>query len=233
LWKHSGLNVIWRKTGIASAVAASAVALSGCVAFISPPTAKEKHGSVVITVKGCATQMGASSPPPGSCTANNGNSGDRPNTHKSELFLGFRVSTRALPPHSFSATTGPTTGGPTLHFTASKAYAAELQRLDKAPSGQVWLGYTSQYFPYDSTTGQQNFTAKVTFGLKKKPNGKPAMRIFRYEVVVGGRQVTSGRASRKEPIDCESSLTTGHGGPGNSVSWVCVDDSFSSSLSIH
>ncbi len=196
--------------------------------FQSLPTARLKHGAVLTTVTGCATQAGVSSPPPSSCTTTNGNSGERPATDRSQLFLGFRIPTRATAPRSFTATTGPTAGGPTLHFTASKAYAAELQRLDKAPSGQVWVGYISQYFPYDTASGQQNFTAKVAFALSKKPS----MRTFRYKVVIGGRQVTSGEASRKEPIDCENSLTTGYGGQGTSVNWVCVDDSFSSSLKV-
>jgi Ni/Co efflux regulator RcnB len=42
---------------------------------------------------------------------------------------------------------------------------SELQRLAKPPRGQMWVGYTSQWVQYDSTQGNQNFTAKVPFGL--------------------------------------------------------------------
>jgi hypothetical protein len=224
-----------RKVGSLAAATVGAVALSGCVVFASPPTAKQKHGSVVITVKGCATQMGASSPPAGSCTTTNGNSSSQANTDKSELFLGFRVPKRATAPRAFDATTGPSTGGPMLRFTASKSYGGELQRLDKAPRGQMWVGYISQYFPYNAASGQQDFTAKVAFGLPKKPNGKPAIRSFGYQVVVGGRQVISGKASRREPIDCEDSLTTGYGAltqSGSREDWICVDDSTSGKLTL-
>jgi hypothetical protein len=225
-----------RKLGIGSALAASAVALSGCVVFQSDPTAKQKGviGPVVVTVKVCASQMGNSSPPPGSCTNSNGNSNHAASTDPSQLFLGFRVPKGSGAPPSFKATTGPTTGGPQLHFTASAPYTDELKRLDKAPAGQEWIGYTSEYFSYDSTTGQQSFATKVKFGLPRKANGAPFKGPFTYLTVVGGRQYAGSqiKPSPDEPIDCEDSLTTGFGGPGTDFDWVCIDDPSPSAISI-
>src|SRR5437763_1982693 len=137
----------WRKLGVGASLVATSVALSGCVVFLTPPTAKQKKRSVVIKVKACASQSGGT--PTGSCT-NEGNSHNNARSDYSQLFLGFRVPKGATAPTSFSATTGPTSGGPTLHFHASKSYARELQRLDQAPHKQKWVGYTSRYFLYSS-----------------------------------------------------------------------------------
>jgi hypothetical protein len=202
------------------------------VVFVSPPTAKQKKGSVVITVKGCASQTGGS-PPVGSCT-NQGNSASNASTAKSQVFLGFRVPLSVKAPSSFTGTPGPTVWKSDLHFTFSKAYTSELQRLAKAPSRQKWVGYTSQAFSYNSTAGEQNFTAAVSFALASP------MGTFKYQVVIGGRQQNTSikKLNPKEPIDCQNSLTTGYsafhsagGTPGED--WICVDDSFSSSLKLH
>jgi hypothetical protein len=198
---------------------------------MAPPTAKQKHGSVVITVKGCASQNG-SSPPLGSCT-NQGNSQSNPSPDPSQVFLDFRVPKTTKAPHSFSATTGPTRGGPTIHFRYSAAYVSELQRLAKAPRGQMWVGYASQWVHYDSTQGNQNFTAKVPFGLSRSSKGK-----FSYQVVIGGRQFFSSPPPHHQPIDCIDSLTTGYttghnsNGKGHDEQWICVDDWFKSSLKL-
>ncbi len=204
-------------------VAASAIALSGCVVFKTAPTAKQKGSSVVITVRGCASQSSGS--PPGSCTSE-GNSGSNAGPFRSQVFLGFLVPTVSKPPRSFTATAGPASGGHKLHFTPSKSYKGQLQTNSPAPSGEKWVGYRTAYFAYNDTSGQQNFTAKVAFVLPKSAKGK-----FKYEVTIGGRAFGASGANPKQPIDCMGSLTTEHqSGP---EAWICVDDSATGKLKLH
>jgi hypothetical protein len=228
----------WRKVGTGAALALSVVALSGCVVFVSPPTAKQKKGSVVFTVRGCASQ--SSGMPSGSCT-NEGNTQSNAATDPTQVFLAFRVRKGSKAPHSFLATTGPASGGPTLHFTFNASYVSELQRLNPAPAPEMWVGYVSRYVHYSSTTGNQNFTAKVPIGLPLNRKGQPVKGTFKYEVVVGGRafQSTTAKPPSNQPVNCMDSLTTGYetihngSGSGHNEAWVCVDDSFSSSLKLH
>ena len=208
----------WSKVGTGAAVVLSAVALSGCVVFQSRPTAAQTGiiGPVRITVTVCASQ--SSGTPPGSCT-NQGNSSQNAATEPSQLFLGFRVPKGTTAPTSFKA------AGGALQFNFSPAYTSELQRLDPRRN-QQWVGYTSGYFSYSSTSGRQSFTAKVVFGLPH-PHGAPFARRFKYQVVVGGRQ-HSGHPHAKAPINCGSSLTTPSSGTNYSL--ICVDDPPSTTL---
>jgi hypothetical protein len=217
-----------RKMGIGAVLATVSVALSGCVVFASPPTAKfkKKSGIVQITVKACASQNGGS-PPPGSCT-NQGNANAPAFSDKNQVFLGFRVPSKSKPPQSFSAKTGPASGGPKLHFTKSSSYTGQLASNAPAPAGQKWQGYWSQYFDYSSTSGQQNFTAKPGFGLPKSFTGK-----FKYKVVVGGRVTGSSSPNANSPVNCMGNLTKLQPDPSNSTDFICVDDSASGSLTIH
>lgn len=208
----------WRRVGQLAVVATTAMSLSGCVVFLSKPTAKVKKGSVLITVQVCASQSGGT-PPPGSCT-NTGNSKNNAFSGTEQVFLGFRVPKGSKAPASFTATTGPTSGQPKLSFTSSKSYAGQLQSLNPAGSGKEWVGYASQYFVYSSSGGQQNFTAKVTFGLPKGVKG-----TFMYMAVVGGRAQSAGPLNPKQSVNCKGSLTKVHLG-GHQL-WICVDDSSS------
>lgn len=215
-----------RNLGIGAMLAATAVALSGCVVFASPPSAKQKKNSVVITVKACASQT--NSPPPGSCTSQGNSGSNAPGSPAlDQVFLGFRVPAYAKAPTSFAAATGPTTGGPFLKFTTSKSYRGQLQSNAPAPQGQKWVGYWTKYFSYSTTSGQQNFTAKPAFGLPKSAKGK-----FRYRVVVGGRASGSTAPNPTQKINCMGQLTTVHLNKANTEAWTCVDDSFSFSLTL-
>lgn len=229
--------------GIRSAVGLvlGALALSGCAVFNGTPTASQQQtiGNVAIQLSVCASQ--SSGTPMGSCT-NQGNSGQDASTEPSQLWLGFRVPNGTTAPSSFtSSATGPNDTGPQLTFSTSSAYTAELQRLQPAPSGEEWVGYVSQYVNYDSTTGEQNFTAAPQFGLPKFTNGAPFAGPFTYQVVVGGRQYHQGTdttavPSTTEGIDCQNSATLGYtsfnrNGPGGSgFEWICVDDQSPSTL---
>ncbi len=198
---------------------ASALVLSGCATFASPPTADQNQviGSVRISFTVCASG-GAD----GACMDWWGNSGQPVSSGAKQVFLGFRVPSGANAPLSFSSTaTGPSDSGPQLQFTKSSAYTSELQRLDPAPVGKEWFGYTSQYVTYNSGSGEQNFSADVDFGLPERADGSPFAGPFTYQAVVGGRQYGT---DPTEPIDCQDSLTTDWGGPGSATEGICVDD---------
>lgn len=203
----------------------SALLLSGCATFASPPTASQNQviGSVRISLTVCASQPGAL--PDGAC-ADQGNSASSPFTGgyassgTSQLFLGFRVPSGAGAPQSFSSSAAG--GGSTeLQFTKSAGYTSELQRLDPAPAGKQWVGYTSQYVDYDASSGDQRFSANVDFALPEHADGSPFAGPFTYQAVVGGRQYGDDPA---QPIDCQDSLTGGWGGPGMATQGICVDD---------
>jgi hypothetical protein len=205
----------------------SVLVLSGCATFLSPPVATQNQviGSVRISFTVCASQPGGSTS--GSC-ANMGNASSSPfssgfaSSGPSQLFLGFRVPRGASAPGSFgSTTTGPDGSAPQLQFARSTSYTNELQRLDPAPAGVEWVGYTSQYVDYDNASGDQNFSADVDFGLPERADGSPFAGPFTYQAVVGGRQQGT---DPTEPIDCGSSLTTSWGGPGSATQGICVDD---------
>src|SRR5664280_1925988 len=152
---------------------ASALVLSGCATFASPPTADQNQviGPVRISFTVCASG-GAD----GACMDWWGNSGQPVSSGAKQVFLGFRVPSGANAPLSFSSTaTGPSDSGPQLQFTKSSAYTSELQRLDPAPVGKEWFGYTSQYVAYNSGSGEQNFSADVDFGLPERADGSPSL----------------------------------------------------------
>jgi hypothetical protein len=216
--------VIWRKATTGAVLGASAVLLSGCVVFKSAPTAKQKKNSVVITVKGCASGM-TSSPPPGSCPKQgNGNSSDL--SDPSQVFLGFRVPASSKPPKSFTAKTGPVSGGPTLHFLVFSSYKSQLQKNFPAPRGQKWVGYRTKYFNYSNSSGQQNFSAKVAFALSKSAKGS-----LKYEVVLGGRVTNNTTPNPAQSVNCMGQPKTVHSAPG--AIWICDDDSAKGSLKLH
>ncbi len=203
---------------------ACVVGLGGCVVFQNPPTATQNAviGSVHVTFTVCA-QTNSNSPPPGSCPGT-GNSNQSTVDQPTQVFLGFRVPTGAGAPPSFSSTaTGPGDAGPQLTFTLNPQYASELQRLDAAPSGEQWVGYTSQYVAYNHTSGDQDFTASIDFGLPTNADGAPYTGPFTWQAVVGGRYFGgSGTPAANAPVDCENSLSAPFG--GQTVGWVCVDD---------
>jgi hypothetical protein len=101
-----------------------------------------------------------------------------------------------------------------------------------AAAAEQWVGYTSQYIAYDSTKGDQNFTATVDFGLPTHLDGSPCSGPFTWQAAVGGRQLlNSGPPAPDAPVDCENSLTTGFGGPSG-PEWMCVDDQFPATLGV-
>jgi hypothetical protein len=218
--------MLGRKLGIGVTLATAAVVLSGCVVFKSAPSAKQKSGSVVITVKACASQ--SSGTPAGSCT-NQGNSkfNAASSPAQDQAFLGFRVPTYAKAPSAFVANTGPSSGGPILKFAFSKSYAGQLQSNAPAPHGQKWVGYWTKYFMYSNSSGQQNFTARPAFGLPKNAKGK-----FHYQVVLGGRASGVSTPNPSQKVNCMGKLTMYHLNHAKNEAWICVDDSFSFSLTL-
>jgi hypothetical protein len=196
--------------------------LSGCVTFASPPTASQNQviGSVRISFTVCASN-GAT----GACS-DKGNSKTNAVSDPAQVFLGFRIPAGSGAPQSFiSSATGPSNSGPQLQFTKNGIYAGELQRLDPAPTGEEWVGYTSQWGGYTSGSGEQNFSADVDFALPTHADGSPYSGPFTYQVVVGGRQYFgTNTPDANEPIDCLDSLTSLNGGAGDKYRWTCVDD---------
>jgi hypothetical protein len=226
-----------RRAVIGVLAVAAVIAVSGCAVFdpSHPPAATQTKtlGPVAVTVTVCSGQSGNSSAPPGSCTRGDGNSDDQAFTDPSQLFLGFRVPSGTGVPSSFtSSSTGPTGSGPQLAFTQNQQYTGELQRLQPAPLGEEWVGYTSQYVSYSSTSGDQNFTATVDFGLPTHTDGSPFSGPFTWQAVVGGRAFNAHDPTppvADAPVDCENSLTIGYGGPSG-PEWICVDDQFPATL---
>jgi hypothetical protein len=207
---------MWRRMGIGAVLASIAVALSGCVVFMSPPTAKRGKHSVTITVKGCASR--SSSPqPPGSCpqTGNSNQNAVTASGKDHQVFLGFLVPKSASAPKAFTASTGPIPGGGKLKFKLTKSYTKQLQKGAPAPSSKKWYGYTSQFFAYNQSSGEQNFNAKATFGLPKGFTGK-----FAYRAVVGARLAVSTTTT----IRCGKPLTKVSTQNGHEII-ICIDDS--------
>ena len=213
-----------------AALLAGTVSLGGCVVFQSPPTATQQGiiGAVQVSLTVCATP--GATLPAGACAGpGNAGSGEPAVSDPSQLFVGFRVPSGTGVPQTFTSTsTGPDNTGPQLTFTVNSEYAGELQRLDRAPSGEEWIGYTSQYVTYNNASGEQNFTASVDFGLPTNANGSPYAGPFTWQAVVGGRQLAGGGTpAAGEPIDCGNSLTTGWRLENQtSTEWnlICVDD---------
>ena len=228
------------RTGIA--LICGALALSGCAVFEGTPTASQSKtiGSVAVHFTVCASQNGGS-PPAGSCPSQ-GNSSSNADSDPAQVWLGFRVPTGSVAPAKFTSTsTGPDNTGPQLAFTSSTAYTHELQRLEPAAKGQEWVGYVSQYVDYSSSSGDQNFTATVDFGLPHSKSGAPYAGPFRYQLVVGGRQYEQENDSpttppTTEPIDCDTSATSLYysfpdsGNSSGEYGWICVDASSPSAL---
>jgi PASTA domain len=224
------------RTLVGVVAVAAAIAISGCAEFdpSHPPSATQTQtlGSVAVTVNVCATLDNQSPQPAGSCTQNNANANEAAQSGPTQLFLGFRVPAgTGAPPTFASSSTGPTDSGPQLQFTQNPQYAGELQRLEPAPANEEWVGYTSQYVSYNSASGDQNFTATVDFGLPTNANGSPFAGPFTWQAVVGGREFVANGVTPDQdaPVDCESSLTTGLGGP-TGAEWICVDDAYPATL---
>jgi hypothetical protein len=209
-----------------AAALGAALLLGGCVVFKIEPSAVQNGtvGSVHVTIVACASRTG-SSPPSGSCSRT-GNSGrDATDGDISQVLVAFRIPNGSSAPSSFSSSsTGPSNPGPQLNFTRSDSYTSELQRLNPAPEGFRWVGYISQSFTYQSS-GEQNFTASLDFGLPRGKQGHPFAGPFAWRPVVGARTINA-PTDASNPVTCTPFVSEGDAtvpGFGGGSGWICID----------
>jgi hypothetical protein len=227
-----------RKASLGVLAVITAIAVSGCVEFDGTPSAKQTHGigAVALSFKACAQPYGAS--PSGSCPGDNDY--DETGPGPTQIWLGFEVPRGTGLPASFkSSTIGPDYSGKPLTFTATNWYSGELESLFPASTPYEWAGYVSQWEDnYSATSGPQDFTATIDFGLPPGKNGKPFAGPFEYEAVVGGEQYYQGTdGAPAKPYnnipDCGVNgppLGTGFGedsGPDESEYYYACDDDIS------
>ena len=204
----------------------TAIGVSGCVVFDGTPEVSQHGiGPVSLTFTVCSEQLGGGA---GSCAGSGDNS-----SAPSQIWVGFQVPrgtglATKFRSSAIDATSGPTDSGPQIPFTASSWYSAALERTDPAPSGYEWAGYVSSWQTYNITSGPQNFTATVDFGLPPGKGGKPYTGPFDYVAIVGGQQYNKGSSGVATPPsdtpDCENDGQDNSN--GSSFTWLCLDDSY-------
>ena len=219
---------------IMTAVAAIAAVMSGCVIIKSnSSTQLSSVGDVQITTTFCASDTNSNNsgynPPDSDCQGpgKGGNSNaDASNAGAGslQLLIAYRIPTKAAAPGTIT-TTNPGGGG-AITFTQSSSYTTELQSLSSAPSGQKWVGYTSDATGY-STAGNQYFTVAPSFTLQQEGDGSPFTGPFSYRVIVGHRRVDGSNPATR-PVDCGSSITTMFNDGAGEV--ICVDSPSAASI---
>lgn len=211
-----------RKLLVLLSIAASAVALSGCVAINSTGSFQlESMGPVTLSVSGC------SSGSPG-CTgqANTGSiygflEGSPGQEVKIQMLLAVRLPEGSTPPANLLANLP---GGGLLAFAASPSYVAELQTLEPAPAGERWWGWVSGVFAY-SFTSKQSFDVQLTATLPRPADGGPYESPMHWRPVLGAR-VAEKTLPPTRPVKCGTTnleLYEGFAEEGSGDTVVCAD----------
>lgn len=196
-----------------TAVVAMAIAMSGCVIIKSNSSAQlDGIGAVQVTTTFCASDTNSNnagySPPDADCqgAGKGGSTGaDALNAGGGslQLLIAYRIPSNTTA--SGTITTTNPGGGSAITFNESPSFNSELQSLSPAPSGQKWVGYTSDATSY-STAGNQYFSVAPKFTLQQEEDGSPFPGPFNYRVIVGFRRV-DGSYPATRPVDCGPSLT--------------------------
>jgi hypothetical protein len=185
-----------RKAVLGVLAVVTAIAVSGCVAFDGGPSTAQVHGigPLALNFEVCA-QPSSGTSQAGACAVASVYS--EAETDPSQIWLGFEVPKGTGLPSSFKSTRiGPDYSGKQITFTGRHWYSTGLESLYPAKAGYEWAGYVSLWEDdYSSTSGPQNFTATIDFGLPRGKNGKPFAGPFQYEAVVGGQQYDQGGGS--------------------------------------
>jgi hypothetical protein len=225
-----------RKAVLGVLAVITTVAVGGC-AFDGTPSIKQTReiGPVALTFSVCATPSTGPTSPSGSCGSVPPDY-DTDATAPSQIFVGFEVPIGTSVPAAFkSSGIGPGYVGPQLTLTGSHWYSTGLEELLPARSGYKWAGYVSPWADnYSDSSGPQNFTATVDFGLPPGKNGKPFAGPFTYEAVVGGQQYFAGSmGAPAKPSDnvpkCSEGSSTDQGLDESTYFFNCDEQSYPAS----
>ena len=193
------------RAALALVLAASAVALSGCVVIVSQTVQQfDTIGDVQITTRICLSDNNMNSTCPRSST--NSDTDSAYSGADAQLLMGYRIADGVASPSTITASyVSPQSGSVTL--AANSSYAAELQRLVPAPAGQHWAGYMSP--PVATADQHQEARADVVarFGLARGADGAPFPSPFAYRTVAGARGSNDSGDPGTEPdrpVDCGS-----------------------------
>jgi hypothetical protein len=185
---------------VIAALAAVAV-MSGCVAFVQgSPSAEQRDviGDVEISSAICASNTGADGSVdwPGCGDSDvvggdaDGNSGSDAESGNYQLLTGYRIPDGSAAPQSFMTDEQPVSEP--LIFTRSTSYTSELERLLPTPDGQHWVGYLSGPFTHTDvpTADAHRLRFSPEFTLPRPADGSPFVGPFRYQQVIGARQIS-------------------------------------------
>jgi hypothetical protein len=177
------------------------------------PLGQVKHG-----VRICASGTGANQ------CADKGNTGLDATSGLRQLLLGAQIPADAGAPADLVST--PPESVP---FTASPAYAAELQRLQPAPPGRKWVGWISPTLNYATANiFQQSLFVASTWQLPRKPDGSPYSEPTLTSTWVVGIRNIAGDAPADRPVACGPSLTQAFkDGAGDNSFVFCLDSQVS------
>lgn len=174
---------IGREAGIAVAVLAVGMALSGCIGFKGTPHGKQKgEHSVQVSFKGCA---GGSD---GCSDTGDSDNGDL------RFLAAVRVPQGTVGPLSIKPK------GLDVKLKPDQSYGDELTEKAPTPDGTIWMAYSSKVFDWEGDPGAAK--AVMKFGLPNHPG-----KVFRYRPVLGYVQTTVD----DDPIDCGDNVFSGLG----------------------
>lgn len=164
-----------------SAIAVTAMAMSGCVFIESQSSAQlDAIGSVQITTRA-------------------GGDGDGRDV---QMLLAYRLPSQSAAPQSIG--TIATSGAPGFTFAVSPSFTAELNAKDPAPAGQQWSGYISPSLT--TPNGHATYTVAPHFTLLRGDDGSAFRGPFGYRTVVGFREV-DGTHPASRPVLCGTPIT--------------------------
>jgi hypothetical protein len=170
------------------------VLASGCT-ILKPNATGGSLGTSSQTVQICASGAGC---------PEKGNSDQNASSGLRQILLG------ALIPADVTAPPTLTSNPPiVVTFTESPGYAAELQRVQPAPAGRRWVGWTSPQLTYSSEpAAPQSLFVPAGWGLVPGPDGSPSSATSVTATWVAGWRNVIPRAPASRPLACGDSLTT-------------------------
>lgn len=170
-----------RHSMIIAAIAATAIAICGCVTIEDQsPAQLDSIGSVQIT-----TRAGADS-----------------NAGTAQLLLAYRIPSNATAPDTINTTA--TSGGSGFTFSISPSFISDLQSKSPAPSGKKWVGYLSPAVSFGG--GHKSYTVAPRFTPQQASDGSPFQGPFTYRTVVGWRTVDGTHPANRSVV-CGSPIT--------------------------
>lgn len=193
----------------AAGVLAAAI-LSGCVAFLGEPTAKQvaKKPRVAVAFKVCSAED------------TGGEDHDCPRVHQTgahgRLLVAFRVPTGTSMPTAIKpkAVEGAQVS---VRLTRSASYTAQLNQLAPRRDGFRWFGYGSDELTAEELATGNWARFKTKLGVPKRLVGKR----FRVAPVVGAVEVDDAHPV-DAPVDCNGDPFLRHTDNGHTTH--CISD---------